>query len=94
MVFFLLDPNEGITHHFQFATPIIMHIYQDQAGIFWLATSGGGLIRWDQQTGTINQYTTKDGLSHNVIYAVYEDRDGFLWMPSKMGLMRFEKKHG
>ena len=59
-----------------------------------MATQGGGLIYWDRKTDTKRQYTTEDGLSHNVIYAIYEDDAGYFWLPSDNGLMRFERASG
>ncbi|GAB5526450.1 MAG: hypothetical protein Roseis2KO_43220 [Roseivirga sp.] len=69
----------------------IAHIYEDQAGIFWLASRGGGLIRWEPKTGQYRQFTTEDGLSHNTIYAVYEDHNQHLWLPSFYGINQFHK---
>ena len=70
----------------------ILHFYRDQTGGFWLATKGGGLIRFDPKTGESRQFTTADGLSNNIIYAVYEDAYGKLWLPSNYGLMQFDKE--
>ncbi|MEZ4960058.1 MAG: two-component regulator propeller domain-containing protein [Saprospiraceae bacterium] len=91
---YLLDNKRGIAGHFLFPFNDIRHLHEDRTGIFWLATAGGGLIRWDRRQGATRQYTTREGLSHNVIYAVYEDATGHLWLPSNNGLMRFEKETG
>lgn len=67
------------------------HLYEDQNGYFWLATNGGGLIKWHPITKEMRQFTNKDGLSHNVLYAIYEDEFNNLWLSSNLGIMRFEK---
>lgn len=67
----------------------IYHIYPESPSRFWLSTRGGGLIRWDRAEGGFQQFTVKDGLSSNIIYAAYPDDNGFLWLPSQNGLMRF-----
>jgi signal transduction histidine kinase/CheY-like chemotaxis protein/AraC-like DNA-binding protein/sugar lactone lactonase YvrE len=67
----------------------ILHFYQDAAGVFWIGTSGGGLIRWDGHQST--QILRKDGLLNNVVYAVYEDRNNHLWMPTDYGIVQFDK---
>ncbi|MEM9819933.1 MAG: ATP-binding protein [Bacteroidota bacterium] len=67
------------------------HFYQDEAGIYWLATAGSGLIRWDKANDKYRSFTRNEGLSHNNIYAVYEGVDGQLWMSSDFGIMRFDK---
>src|SRR6185295_416408 len=38
----------------------------------------------------INSYSTKDGLSSNVIYCMIRDSRGFLWIGTKEGLNRFD----
>ena len=68
-----------------------MHLHEDKEGVFWLATKGGGLIRWDIPKNAIKQFTQEEGLSHNVLYAVYEDDYENLWLPSNYGLMQFNK---
>jgi signal transduction histidine kinase/DNA-binding response OmpR family regulator len=71
----------------------IQHLYADVDGWFWLATEGSGLIRWNPQTGAYQSFTKADGLSSNNIYAVYEDKKGFLWMSSDYGIIRMHKQN-
>jgi len=88
----------------------IHHIYQEKKDdgniIIWLATGGGGLIRWPIDGGRdiddkdtyrppstlYRQYTLSTGLSSNDLHAVYEDDYGYLWISSDNGLMQFDKK--
>lgn len=71
----------------------IAHLHEDEEGIFWLATKGNGLIKWNPVTKEHQQFTQNGaGLSHNILYAVYGDDFGYLWMSSDRGLMRFNKK--
>lgn len=91
-----LEPGKGvIAEHSRRAGSLpfddINHVYKDKEGIFWLATKGGGLIRWDREAGNFRQFTQRDGLSNDVVHAVYEDESGQLWLPSDYGLMRFDK---
>ena len=67
------------------------HLYEDEEGIFWLASRGNGLIRWDWKQNTFKSFTQEEGLSNNTIYAVYEDDYERLWLPSNYGLMAFDK---
>ena len=90
---YLLDPLKGIINHFNFPHKQINHIHEDSAGEFWIATNGGGLINWNPSKDKIRQLTTKNGLSHDVITAVYEDENEYLWIPSNDGLMRFDKQN-
>jgi signal transduction histidine kinase/DNA-binding response OmpR family regulator len=68
------------------------YIYQDKEGIIWLASSGGGLLKWEKETGNYKQYTTDNGFSSNIICAIYEDEEENLWLPSYNGLIRFNKE--
>jgi len=71
----------------------IVHLQEDKAGIFWLATKGSGLIKWDPNTQSSERFTKENaGLSHNILYAVYEDEHENLWIPSNWGLMSFNKR--
>lgn len=68
------------------------HFYQDADGVFWLGTAGGGLIRWDTKTGEKRLFSRTSGLLNNVVYAVYEDDYGHLWLPTDLGIAQFDKK--
>lgn len=71
----------------------LAHLYEDEEGIFWVATKGDGLIKWNPETGKYQQFTQYNaGLSHNVLYAVYGDGQGQLWMSSNRGIMSFNKE--
>ena len=97
---YLLEPDKGITARYApeekapryIPHSHILHFHWDKTGIFWLATRGGGLIRFNPEDGSYRQFTTADGLSNDIIYAVYEDDYGKLWLPGNYGLMKFDKK--
>lgn len=73
----------------------IAHLHEDNNGIFWLATKGQGLIKWNPKNKKYKQYTQKGaGLSHNILYSVYEDSYDNLWISSQRGLMCFNKSSG
>lgn len=96
---FLVDMNTGVKEHIDkesanLPNDNLLFLHKDTNNIYWIASRGGGLIRWDRAGKTFRPYTVNEGLAHNVIYAIYEDDYGFLWMPSDFGLMRFEKVTG
>ncbi|MCB0640287.1 MAG: hypothetical protein KDC44_01545, partial [Phaeodactylibacter sp.] len=68
--------------------------YEDEAGDFWLATNGEGLIRFNprQPEARMAQFTGANGLASNVLYAIFEDDDRHLWMSSNWGIIRFDKQ--
>jgi ligand-binding sensor domain-containing protein len=63
-------------------------ILQDHDGNLWLASVTEGLFR--VHGNQISHFTTKDGLSSDVVSALYEDRDGNIWVgTNEGGLDRF-----
>lgn len=69
-------------------------VYEDRSGVLWVGTGGGGLNKFDRQTGLFTCYK-KDpkiplGLSHNEIRCIYEDRIGELWIGTREGLDKFD----
>jgi ligand-binding sensor domain-containing protein len=56
----------------------IVRLLAGRRGGLWIGTLGGGLVWTDGET--FRRYTTKDGLSEDVVSALCEDRDGTLWV--------------
>ncbi len=81
---------------FQIPHDVIYHYCEETPDTLWLATGGGGLLRLtnssNQQLTIDYQFTTHDGLSSDVIYAIYPDDFGNLWLSSDQGIMCFNKK--
>ncbi|MCH2044856.1 MAG: response regulator, partial [Saprospiraceae bacterium] len=72
----------------------ILDIHIDKQGVFWLGTRGGGLLKWSPHDVELHdEYTISNGLSNNIIYAVYEDDYNSLWLSSNYGLMNFYKEN-
>ncbi|HEX5667206.1 MAG TPA: triple tyrosine motif-containing protein, partial [Chitinophagaceae bacterium] len=55
----------------------------------WVGTNGGGLNRFDMETGKFKRYLVKNGLPNNVVYGILPDNDGNLWMSTNNGLSCF-----
>ena len=99
---YLFDPqNEKILARYAsdeegehyFPADKFYYIYEEEADIKWVGTSEG-LIRWDQNQEKETKYqifTRKEGLSNDVIYAIFEDNHNRLWMSSDYGIMAFNK---
>jgi two-component sensor histidine kinase/ligand-binding sensor domain-containing protein len=75
----------------------IYDLYEDKAGVAWLAMNGEGLIRWNWNTRNpmaaenIKKFTVDNGLPDNILYRVEEDAFNNLWISSYNGLVRFNK---
>lgn len=70
----------------------LLDAYQDSGGVFWLATNGEGLYRWDPKTNAIRQFNITDGFPSDVLYRIEPDEFGYLWISSDYGLVRFHRK--
>lgn len=94
--FYLFDETKGIIQHFKLheedAIPIkVFCIHEDENHEFWMGTFKHGLYQWSEEKGIIRNLTTKDHLSNNTIYGIYEDDYNNLWMSSNNGLMQLNK---
>jgi len=68
----------------------IFGIMQDIQGDLWIYTNGGGINRFDPVSNSFEHFTTKDGLTDNIVYGMIEDKDGFFWLSTNNGLSRFD----
>jgi signal transduction histidine kinase len=55
----------------------VLAIYQDRGGRLWFGTQRG-LVCWDEREW--KTYTTRDGLSSDVVRAITDDADGGVWV--------------
>ena len=72
----------------------IRDVYADKAGVYWIATNGQGLCRWNLTTHTFKYFGVENGFLSNVIYAIQEDEFNNLWLSTDYGLVRFNKSNG
>ena len=74
----------------------VISLYEDQAGILWIGTEGGGLNRFDRETESFTTYQhdedDSDSLSDDEVWTIYEDREGTLWIGTSDGLNIFERE--
>ncbi|OYV84647.1 MAG: hypothetical protein B7Z63_06610, partial [Ignavibacteriae bacterium 37-53-5] len=60
----------------------------------WIGTDGGGMDRFDKQTGRAEHFDLTNGLPNDVVYGILADRAGDLWLSTNRGLCRFDpRKH-
>jgi ligand-binding sensor domain-containing protein/signal transduction histidine kinase len=62
-------------------------MYVDREGAVWIGSVLEGVAR--HADGVFTVYTTKDGLLHDAVRGIVQDRDGNLWMGTRAGLNRF-----
>lgn len=75
---------------------LITAILEDRKSQLWLATRGGGLVRF--AGGSYSSYARSDGLSTNHLFALAEGEKGTIWIGTDNGLNSIEngriKNHG
>jgi PAS domain S-box-containing protein len=64
----------------------IRSTYHDRQGTHWIGTYGGGLNRI--RDGRITPISVNAGLPDEVVFAIVEDRRGYLWMTCNRGIYR------
>jgi len=77
--------------------PTVKSIHPDPAEperVLWIGTGGGGLNRFDLETGKFQHFRKQDGLPDNVVYAILSDEAGNLWLSTNQGLSRFHPPSG
>lgn len=62
---------------------------RDREGSLWIGTRDNGILH--VHNGLVDTFTESDGLSSNLIQALYEDREGNVWAVSPEGLDRFRE---
>jgi len=80
----LRDPNT-------LALPGLRVVYVDDDGIVWIGTRGAGLDRFDPNSNTFTHYSDLPGLAGGVNH-ILEDDNGYLWLTTRAGVVRFDKK--
>ncbi|HYG35833.1 MAG TPA: two-component regulator propeller domain-containing protein [Clostridia bacterium] len=60
-------------------------------GVLWIGTGDDGLLRhWK---GEVTKLTKANGLAHNGVTALLEDREGSLWVGTQDGLTQTSDEH-
>ena len=64
-------------------------LLRDHHGALWIGTMQHGLLR--VQDGTIHLVSQENGLSGDLVSALFEDREGTIWVGTTNGLDRFRE---
>ena len=87
------NDNTSLTKNF------ITSLCEDEDGILWIGTDGGGLNRFDKKSEKFLSYrhqkNNPDSLSNDFISSLADDKNGILWIGTfSKGLNKFDKKSG
>lgn len=69
----------------------VYDIEKDGNGSIWVATSPGGLSRFDVKTQTFTNLSTQQGLPSNLVTNLAADKSGNIWGGTNRGLFFIEK---
>ncbi len=58
---------------------LVLAVFEDRQRNLWVGTRNG-LNLYDRTTNTFRKYFVKDGLAHNTINSILQDRDSNLWL--------------
>ena len=65
------------------------NIYADRDGNIWIGTWGGGLDKYDPETGQFTNYqynpAVENGISYDRVQTVFQDRVGNIWIGTAGG---------
>jgi signal transduction histidine kinase/ligand-binding sensor domain-containing protein/DNA-binding response OmpR family regulator len=67
------------------------HVYEDSAGRIWVGTVDSGLNKLNPD-GAFTRYNEETGFLTNWVGSIIEDNQGFLWLGTKIGLIKFDPK--
>jgi ligand-binding sensor domain-containing protein len=65
-------------------------VLEDSKGNFWFSSVGSGVYYYDGKN--FRNFTTKDGLAHNDVIDIYEDKTGNIWFGTEAGVNRYDGK--
>jgi len=91
---YLFDPEKGVTDYFTPLPELNVKHFHKEGDVFWLATIGKGLVKWNMKTGETQVFGKNQGVLNENIMAVYPDTIDNLWLSSEEGLIKFEKTTG
>ncbi len=89
------NPNDSssLSHNY------VWSIYEDKSGVIWIGTWGGGLNKFDRETGKFIHYqhdpSNPNSLSDNLVMSICEDKYDVLWIGTmKGGFCKLERETG
>lgn len=77
-----LDVEQGMNSSY------IWDVFEDITGNMWLATDGGGVMKYDGKT--FSHFTENEGLASNYVRNIIQDKYGNLWFATIKGISKYD----
>lgn len=71
----------------------LLDAWKGPDGVWWLATNGEGLYRWNPKNNLSRQFNITAGFPSDVLYRIEPDEFDNLWISSDYGLIRFNRRN-
>jgi len=84
------NAEEGVLNFWKFPFNGSAYQFYRNNDVFWLATYGQGLVKWNIKTGDFKKYDRQFGFLNNYLTGIFPDQSGNLWIASETGLIRFD----
>jgi signal transduction histidine kinase/ligand-binding sensor domain-containing protein/DNA-binding response OmpR family regulator len=81
------NPGKSASKSYVRVNAVLIDPYNQQR-FLWLGTNGNGLLRFNKEAGIFETYSTRDGLSSNVIGSILSDNSGNLWLGTDQGISK------
>jgi len=72
----------------------VFSVYEDTSHVLWIGTWGGGLNRFNREEESFTTFGKAEGMPTDSIYGMLEDHQGYLWISSSNGLIKFDPRTG
>ena len=99
----LMDRDSGTFTHFKhdpnnpysFSSNDLLSLVENEDGTIWVGAFNGGLNLFDPETGRVRRFNTKNScLPHDAVLGILTDDEGFLWLNTNRGIVRFDPRQG
>ncbi|NND05508.1 MAG: response regulator [Saprospiraceae bacterium] len=64
--------------------------FEDSKRQYWIGTATGGLLHFNLDKSSFQQYTIEDGLLSNRVFDILEAPSGILWVSTDQGISKFD----
>lgn len=87
-IYYKYDPNDN----YSINGNVVIESFIDSKSNFWVMTEDGGLNKFDRQTERFTHYGIDCGFPSNSTRHILEDHDGYLWISTDSGIVKFDPK--